>query len=122
MQLFSEKSVSHAMTICLLLNLLLMSLQRSRILANRWTKSFLFLVVLQVLISLPILIIVSLNVMDYGDMDAETHVKVQHVRLEVIWFILFELWRLWLVIDAVSFTKIASSPFLKSLLFIVDPL
>ncbi|SAL97889.1 hypothetical protein [Absidia glauca] len=81
MQLFSEKS-------------------RSRILANRWTKSFLFLVVLQVLISLPILIIVSLNVMDYGDIDAETHVKVQHVRLEVIWFILFELWRLWLVIDA----------------------
>ncbi|KAI8344353.1 hypothetical protein BC941DRAFT_408430 [Chlamydoabsidia padenii] len=41
--------------------------------------------------------------MAYGGTDREAQLKIQHVQIEVIWFILFELWRLWLVIDALIY-------------------
>lgn len=67
--------------------------------------AFLSLVILQVVISLPLLIVICTNVLSYGDDQLEMHLKIRHVRLEVIWFILFEVWRLWLVIDAVRVNK-----------------
>ncbi|KAI8341128.1 hypothetical protein BC941DRAFT_415908 [Chlamydoabsidia padenii] len=73
---------------------------RGRILTNRWTKAFLSLSVSQVVISLPLLIVICTNISSYGDDKPEMFLKIRHVRIEVIWYILFEVWRLWLVIDA----------------------
>ncbi|KAI8086403.1 uncharacterized protein BX664DRAFT_335712 [Halteromyces radiatus] len=68
--------------------------------ANRWTKTFLSLVVFQVLISLPLLVVICTDVNSYQPLEYELHAKINHVRVEVLWFIFFEIWRLWLVIDA----------------------
>ncbi|ORZ13236.1 hypothetical protein BCR42DRAFT_419472 [Absidia repens] len=79
---------------------LLSSKASGRIFLNRWTKTFLFLALFQVLISMTLLIIIAVNVMSYGGIGYPAQMKMQHVRIEVIWFMLFEVWRLWLVIDA----------------------
>ncbi|KAI9300795.1 hypothetical protein BJ944DRAFT_272469 [Cunninghamella echinulata] len=91
---------------------------RSRIFANKWTKIFLLLGLIQVLLSLVFLISIEVNAFQYtiasDTLEYETskndghpyfqgfsvdpNYKILHVKLQVIWFILFELWRCWLVV------------------------
>lgn len=80
--------------------------------ASKWTRLFLLLGFLQVMVTIPILIATVIITTDgrervyssSSDMRDEIRYlsnKAVRVRTENIWFILYEVWRVWLVIDGV---------------------
>ncbi|KAI9490229.1 hypothetical protein BDB00DRAFT_838883 [Zychaea mexicana] len=95
---------------------------RQRIFETRWSKWFLALALMQVIVTIPILIVTLVKVETSYNMNPPTtdlkdylKDKVVRVRIENIWFIVYELWKLWLVIDGIlqanSLTVIASAAF-----------
>ncbi|KAG2223410.1 hypothetical protein INT45_001716, partial [Circinella minor] len=106
---------------------------RERLFESKWSKWFLALALMQVIVTVPILIVTLIKVETsthindiaspehiFGSSDASSFKnylrdKVIRVRMENIWFILYEIWKLWLVFDAIlqanSLTVIASAAF-----------
>ncbi|KAI9248205.1 hypothetical protein BDA99DRAFT_564822 [Phascolomyces articulosus] len=95
---------------------------RQRLLESRWSKWFIALALMQVIVTIPILIVTLVKVetsltMQEPQTDIKEYLrdKVVRVRIENIWFIIYELWKLWLVIDGIlqanSLTVIASAAF-----------
>lgn len=84
---------------------------------SKWSKRFIFLALLQVLITIPILIATLVKVestpiqdtlvLDQEPNDSTDYLrlrlrdKTDRVRFENIWFIVYELWKLGLMLDAV---------------------
>lgn len=85
---------------------------------SKWSKRFILLALLQVLITIPILIATLVNVetspiQDTPMLDQEPNESTDYLRLrlrdkndrvrfENIWFIVYELWKLGLMLDGVS--------------------
>lgn len=85
---------------------------------SKWSKRFILLALLQVLITIPILIatlvkVESSPIQDTLELDQEPNDstdylrlrlrdKTDRVRFENIWFIVYELWKLGLMLDGVS--------------------
>ncbi|KAL1926071.1 hypothetical protein VTP01DRAFT_6108 [Rhizomucor pusillus] len=97
---------------------------RKRIASSPWSKLFLFIGIVQILVTIPILVTTLVRietdvqakvVADTNDPRVYLLDKVVRVRIENIWFILYEIWRLWIVTDGIihfnSLTIIAATTF-----------
>ncbi|KAJ8659477.1 hypothetical protein O0I10_004842 [Lichtheimia ornata] len=104
---------------------------RGGLLESKWSKRFILLALLQVLITIPILIATLVNVetspiQDTPMLDQEPNESTDYLRLrlrdkndrvrfENIWFIVYELWKLGLMLDGLiyrnSLTVVAAAGF-----------
>ncbi|ORZ02977.1 hypothetical protein BCR43DRAFT_482506, partial [Syncephalastrum racemosum] len=80
--------------------------------ASKWTRLFLLLGFLQVMVTIPILIATLVITADGRGRVYSTSAAMRdevrylsnkgvRVRIENIWFILYEVWRVWLVVDGI---------------------